>query len=94
MTPFEVHLRAMLACQAIAMVLAFVRLALGPSLADRAMILDMIAVIGAGLATTAAITYETPFLLDVGILVAAIGFVGTAVFARAIELSAGEGGPR
>ena len=65
--------------------LCLVRLARGPSLANRMIALDtMLVVIVAGVAVAAARTGESGFL-DVMVVGALLGFVGTVTVARAIE---------
>jgi multisubunit Na+/H+ antiporter MnhF subunit len=70
---------------AAAMLLAFVRVAWGPSLADRVVALDLIAVTGVALMVTGGLLFEDAAFLDIGLLLAVIGFVGTAAFAGYIE---------
>ncbi len=68
-----------------AAVLALVRLALGPSLPDRVVALDLIAVIGVAVCGVAAVAFERAVFLDVAMLLALISFVGTVAFARYLE---------
>jgi multicomponent Na+:H+ antiporter subunit F len=75
----------MLSAIALSMVLGVLRLARGPSLADRVVALDLIAVSGVGLMAAAALGTGLPYFLEIGILLALIGFVGTAAFAGYIE---------
>lgn len=69
----------------LAMVLAFVRLVRGPSLPDRVVSLDVIAVATAGFMTVYAIDTEQRVFLDVAIVLALITFLGTVAFAQYIE---------
>lgn len=69
----------------VALVLAFVRLVRGPSLPDRVVALDLIAVIIVGFTAAYAINYNQFQLLDVAIVIATIVFLGTVAFARYIE---------
>lgn len=82
---FDLQLRIILAVLALAMVLGFARIVRGPSLADRVVALDLIATAGVAQMAVAAIAFDLDVFLDVGILLALIGFVGTAAFARYIE---------
>ncbi len=68
-----------------ALLLAFVRLALGPSLPDRVVALDLISVITVGLIAAYAIDVEQPVVLDAALVVALIAFLGTIAFAQYIE---------
>lgn len=70
---------------AVAAVLFLARLLRGPTLADRVLALDGILYTVVGLAIVEAVDDESPLLLDVPIVVAFIGFIGTAVVARFIE---------
>lgn len=70
---------------AVAFVLAFVRLARGPSLADRVLALDVIVAVAVSIITIYAIAYDRPGFLDVAIILALIGFVATVAFAQYLE---------
>lgn len=65
-----------------AIVLATVRLILGPSLADRILALDLLTTLAVGY--IAAIAVRTGFMLyiDIAISIALIGFLSTIAFAR------------
>ena len=65
--------------------LAFVRLAIGPSMPDRVVALDMIANLVVATTALYAITTEQQVLLDVAIGIALITFLGTVSFAQYIE---------
>ena len=66
-------------------VFAFIRLAIGPTLPDRVVALDMMTVlIVAFCGLYAMLTGETAFL-DVAIVLALIGFLATVAFARFAE---------
>lgn len=76
---------ALFAALATAAALALVRLALGPSLPDRVVALDLVAAIGVAVCALAAIAYDRAVFLDVAMLLALISFVGTVAFARYLE---------
>ena len=65
-----------------AIVLAVVRLILGPTLADRILSLDLITTLAVGY--IAAIAVRTGFMLyiDIGISIALVGFLSTVALAR------------
>ncbi|HSE99113.1 MAG TPA: cation:proton antiporter [Blastocatellia bacterium] len=69
----------------IAMILAFIRLARGPSLPDRVVALDLIAAIAVAITSVYAIATGQEALLDVAIVVALISFLGTVAFAQYLE---------
>lgn len=74
-----------LALLAISAGLTFIRLAKGPTLPDRVIALDLIAVlIVCLLVVVAGMTAQQAFL-DVAMVVALISFVGTVAYARYIE---------
>ena len=65
--------------------LGFVRLARGPSLADRVVALDMMTVSIVAFCALFAIRAGTPVFLDVAIALAIIGFLSTVALARYAE---------
>ncbi len=69
----------------IALVLATARLVRGPSLADRVVALDVIAVLGAALTALWAIRYDQRVFLDVTVVLALVSFIGTVAFAYYME---------
>lgn len=69
----------------LAVMLAFVRLARGPSLPDRVIALDLIATLTMGIVAIYAIARNQPTLLDVAIVLALLSFLGTVAFARYLE---------
>ncbi len=68
-----------------AMVLGFLRLALGPSLPDRVVALDLLTVLAVGFSTLFAIAAGQPAFLDVAIALALVAFLATVAFARFAE---------
>jgi multicomponent Na+:H+ antiporter subunit F len=69
------------AAMLVALALALWRLVRGPSLPDRVVALDLIALVVVGFTATAAIGTGEPVLLDVAIALALIAFLGTVAFA-------------
>ncbi len=69
----------------IAIVLTFIRLVRGPTLPDRVVALDLLTLIGVGLAVVYAMAYDQQRLLDLAIVLALIAFPGTIAFARYLE---------
>ena len=72
------------------LVLALVRLARGPSLADRVVALDLMSTITVAVAGVYAIGYDQMVFLDVAIVLALISFVGTVGFAVWMDRKPGE----
>ena len=69
----------------VAMFLAFIRLVLGPSLPDRVVALDLIAVLAVGLIAVYDIHSDQPVLLDAATVLALVAFLGTVAFAHYVE---------
>lgn len=65
--------------------LALIRLIRGPSLPDRVVALDLMAVLAVGIVAIDAVAMEQPVLLDAAVVLALIAFLGTAAFARYVE---------
>lgn len=76
---------AALAVLLAALVLYFVRLVRGPSLADRVLALDGLLVCGAAAVVTHAIDTGDGSFLPVTVVFTLVGFIGTSVVARFIE---------
>ena len=66
---------------ALTVVLAFVRLARGPSLPDRVVALDLLATVGISIIAVYAVATNQPVVLDVAVVVALLSFLGTIAFA-------------
>ncbi|MEO1328799.1 MAG: cation:proton antiporter [Pseudomonadota bacterium] len=69
----------------LSIVLAFIRLALGPSLPDRVVALDMMTVALVAFCGLAAIRFDAPAFLDVAVVLALVGFLATVALARFAE---------
>ncbi len=82
---FDSWLALLMSATAISLAVCFVRLALGPTSANRAVAFDLISVHAVGLLVLAAIRYRSAVLLDAAIVVAVLGFLGTFMLARLIE---------
>lgn len=74
----------------LSLLLAFVRLARGPSLPDRVVALELIASIVAGMVGVHAIDTGVASFLDIAIVLALTAFLAAIGFARFLE----RGGPR
>jgi multicomponent Na+:H+ antiporter subunit F len=69
----------------LALGLSGLRLLRGPTLADRVLALEASAALLAGLLAAAAVRQGTTELLDVAMVLAVAGFLGTVAFARYLE---------
>jgi multicomponent Na+:H+ antiporter subunit F len=68
-----------------AMLLALIRLVLGPSIPDRVVALDLIAGLATGLIAVYAIHTDQPVFLRAAIVLALLSFLGTIAFAYYVE---------
>ncbi len=73
---------------ALALLLALMRLVRGPSLPDRVVALDLIAMIVVGMIAVLMLQTREPLLLDSAIVLALIAFLSTVAFARYLERGA------
>lgn len=69
----------------LALALAFLRVLIGPSAADRVVALDLIAIISVGMIAIYNIITEEPLFLDAAVAVALIGFLSTVAIAHYLE---------
>lgn len=69
----------------LAMLLAFLRLFRGPSLPDRVVALDLIAILVVGMIILYDITTSVPVFLDAAVILLLVGFAGTVAFATYLE---------
>ncbi len=67
------------------MVLTFIRLLKGPSLPDRVVALDLMAIFAVGMISAHAVRSDQSIYLDVALALALIAFLGTIAFAFHIE---------
>jgi multicomponent Na+:H+ antiporter subunit F len=83
--PLPVALAFAFVALAGAFVLAVVRLALGPTLPDRVVALDLLAFISIGFIALFTLSTATAAYLDVAVALALIAFLATLAFARYVE---------
>lgn len=67
------------------MALAFIRMVVGPTLADRVVAVDALATMAIGALVLVAIHTSTPLLLDIALAIALVVFLGTIAMAMTIE---------
>lgn len=84
----DVALMLTFAALSISLILAMIRLIIGPSLPDRVVALDLIAYIVIAFIATYAITTGVSDFIDAAIVVALIAFLGTVAFARYVQQAA------
>ena len=81
----EVSMQLGMAMILLGLVVAFYRLAVGPTLADRVVALDMMTITIIAFCALSAVMINDPALLDVAIVVALVGFLATVALARYAE---------
>lgn len=81
MTPRLFALAVALPILMLAVMTAFIRLVMGPTLADRVVAFDLLASIAIGIIAAYAVAADQPVLLDVTIVLALVSFLGTIGFA-------------
>jgi multicomponent Na+:H+ antiporter subunit F len=81
----DFHAFLVLSLLLVCMFLGFIRLARGPSLADRILALDFIGTIFISLLAVFAIATKEFLYLDVACVAAIIAFLGTVLYAKHIE---------
>ena len=81
----EIVSQVTLATLGLALLIAFVRLVLGPTLPDRIVATDLFGVLVVGLIVVLAGRSGVQATLDAAIVIALIGFLGTIAYATYIE---------
>ncbi len=81
----ETSLSVSLVLLGVALLLAFVRVARGPTLADRAVALDLMAATVVAMATAYAVRTGQAIFVDVALAIALVSFLGTLAFARYVQ---------
>jgi len=85
--PFVAHL--VVALIGGAFLLTFIRLVIGPTLADRVVALELLSIVSiGGIAATTVLTGAAVFL-DVAVVFALVSFLGTVAFAYYLNLKSG-----
>ncbi|KEQ31019.1 cation:proton antiporter [Pedobacter antarcticus] len=69
----------------ISVLLVFIRFLKGPHTADRVVALDLLLTIGIAIITIYSLVTDQPTFLDVAIIMALIGFLGTVAFSFYLE---------
>lgn len=87
-TPFSLGLDILITLSTISLALCFIRLFLGPSIPNRTVAFDSIAIHAVAILALYAIRIGAPSILDVAIITAVLGFLGTTMLARYLERAA------
>lgn len=88
---FDIALDVLIGILSISLLLCFLRLYLGPNVPNRTAAFDAIALHGVGMIVLFAIRSSSTSLLDVAIVTAALGFLGTTMLAQYLERAANRG---
>ncbi len=84
---FRYGMEALIILLSISMALCFYRLVMGPGVPNRTVAFDLITIHAVGIVALFAVRNKSPLLLDVAIVTAVLGFLGTLMFARYLEES-------
>jgi multicomponent Na+:H+ antiporter subunit F len=87
---FTFGLDILMAWLSLSLALCFVRLYRGPDAPNRTVAFDLIALHTVGLIALFAIRTEAALLLDITLVTAVLGFLGTVLLARYLEQTEGE----
>ncbi|MCW5876169.1 MAG: hypothetical protein KIS85_04720 [Anaerolineales bacterium] len=85
MTSFDALIDLLLAVLTVSLALGFIRLNLGPDVPNRTVAFDLIAFHAVGMVALIAIRHDAPMLLDIALVAAVLGFLGTMLLARYLE---------
>jgi multicomponent Na+:H+ antiporter subunit F len=85
MTVYDFLYYIILPILAVSTVLIFIRFLRGPTLSDRVVALDLLITTGIGIIAVYSIITDQPTFLDIAMIVALIGFLGTVAFSYYIE---------
>lgn len=85
MTIFELFAYISLSIVCAGILLIFIRLVKGPTLADRIVALDLLTAAGIGFISILALLYNKPVLLDAAIILALLAFLSTVAFSVYLE---------
>ena len=87
---FTLSLDVLMAWLSLSLALCFVRLYRGPDVPNRTVAFDLIALHTVGLIALFAIRTNAALLLDITLVTAVLGFLGTVLLARYLEQTEGE----
>lgn len=85
MSFFEIALNISIVMIGVSLILIFIRLAIGPTIEDRIVALDLLAANAIGFVAVYSVQNKATAFLDVGIIVALLAFLGTVAFAYYLE---------
>ena len=81
----DVVFQLVLGILGLSLLICFVRLDLGPTLADRIVAMDLLAIVTVGIIVVSAASSGQAGSLDVAIMIALVGFLGTVAYAWYVQ---------
>lgn len=78
-------LSVVLGLLSVAIVFTFIRIVIGPTLADRVVALDILTAVGIGFTVVIAMLTGQALFIDVALLLALLAFIGTVAFAYYLD---------
>lgn len=85
MSPLDLLLNGAAVLLALAVVLTFIRIVRGPSLADRVVGFDLLAAAAIGIIAIASVRFRDAIFIDVALLLGLLAFVSTVAFAHFLD---------
>jgi multicomponent Na+:H+ antiporter subunit F len=85
MSFFELAINLSLIMMAVSLFIVLIRMIIGPSLEDRIIGMDLMVTIGIGIIAVYSIVSSQNIFLDIAVVMALIGFLGTSAFAYYME---------
>lgn len=82
---FDAGIDILLVMLTLSFLLGSLRLIKGPDVPNRALAFDLITLQAVGIVALIAIRHDAPMLLDIAMVAAVLGFVGTVLVARYLE---------
>ncbi len=87
MITFDFLIDLLLGVLTVSLALGFIRLKRGPDVPNRTVAFDLITLHAVGMVALIAIRHQAPMLLDIALVAAVLGFLGTMLLARYLEES-------
>lgn len=85
MSFFDLAVNLSLIMMAVSLFIVLIRMIIGPSLEDRIIGMDLMVTIGIGIIAVYSIVSSQNIFLDIAVIMALIGFLGTSAFAYYME---------
>lgn len=82
---FDTGMQVLIALLSISLIICVYRLVRGPDVPDRTVAFDLISIHAVGIVVLYAMQQNSPEFLDLAIVTAVLGFLGTVMFAKFME---------